>query len=67
MAFNVESCPYCGSKEIRVGYQINDGEMVSDYAGNVGCRIIHYICLGCGGIAGSRVEKPEIFNDSNVL
>lgn len=67
MSNSIEQCPYCGSEKLRIGYQIHDGEMVSDYAGDSGCRIIHKICVDCGSIVHSSVEKPEIFDDDHRL
>lgn len=62
-----EKCPYCWSARLGVGYQIGDGEMLSDYFGKAGCKIIHIICKDCGSIVRSKVEKPEIFDDDNRL
>ena len=63
----VKQCIYCGSTELRVGYQLGDGEMSSDYMGNKTCKISHIICKDCGAILMSRVDKPEIFDDDNRI
>ncbi len=63
----IKNCRYCGSAKIKVGYQIGDGEMSSDFMGNKTCRISHLICGDCGAILMSRVDNPEIFNDDNRI
>ncbi|MEG0614367.1 MAG: hypothetical protein RR540_01315 [Oscillospiraceae bacterium] len=66
-ATEVEKCQYCGSNELGVGYQLGQGEMLSDYYGKSGCKIIHVICKKCGSILQSKVSNPEIFDDENKL
>lgn len=63
----IKKCQYCGSEEIGIGYQLGDGEMSSDYMGNKTCKISHLICKKCGAILMSKVEKPEIFDDDNII
>ena len=62
-----KQCQYCGSTEHKVGYQIGDAEMSSDFMGNKTCKISHLICGSCGAILMSKVEKPEIFHDDNRI
>lgn len=63
----ITKCPYCGSDQLRVGYQLNDGAMSTDYSGSKTTKIIHTICTDCGAVVMSRVEKPEIFKDDNRI
>lgn len=63
----ITKCQYCGSEELRIGYQINDGEMSTDYRGTKTTKIVSTICKNCGAILMSKVENPEIFDDDNRL
>lgn len=57
----IESCPYCGSKNLARGYQSAQGAMLTGRSGFAGSKVEHLICTDCGSIVHSRVAKPEIF------
>jgi DNA-directed RNA polymerase subunit RPC12/RpoP len=56
-----EECPYCKSKDLSYGYQVGDGSLKLGVSGVFSSNIIHTICMECGSIIHSRVEKPEMF------
>lgn len=61
-----EECPYCKSKNLGFGYQVGDASLKLGVSGVFGSNIIHTICLECGSIIHSRVEKPDLFK-TNAL
>ncbi len=61
-----EECPYCKSKRLSYGYQVGDASLKLGVSGVFGSSIIHTICMECGSIIHSRVEKPEMFK-TNVI
>ena len=61
-----EECPYCKSKRLSFGYQVGDACLKLGVSGVFGSNIIHTICMDCGSIIYSRVEKPEMFR-TNII
>lgn len=61
-----EDCPYCNSKRLSYGYQVGDACLKLGVSGVFGSNIIHTICMDCGSIIYSRVEKPEMFKPNAV-
>lgn len=63
----VEECPYCGSKSFGEGRQMAQGNVQSTkgiFKGALtnGTPLYHTICLSCGSVVQSYVEKLDIFN-----
>ncbi len=56
----IKECPYCGSKNLTKGYQVEGGNICSDKSASFGTRVEHTICRECASIVYSKVEKPEI-------
>ncbi len=56
----IEECPYCGSKDLTKGYQINDGAVYRDKIKSFSTILEHTICKECSSVIYSRVEKTEI-------
>ena len=61
-----EECPYCKSRNLSFGYQVGDASLKLGVSGVFGSNIIHTICMECGSIIHSRVEKPEMFK-TNII
>lgn len=56
------ACPCCGSTEFALGKQIGLASIYSLKAPlTKGSHVIHVICLSCGHIDESYVEKPKNF------
>lgn len=56
----ITHCPFCGSKNLSLGYQTKASAVFSDIRGGVfGEQIEHTICLDCGSIVYSRVLSTE--------
>lgn len=59
-----DECPYCHSKNLSYGYQVGDAGLKLGVSGVFGSNIIHTICIDCGSIIHSQVEKPELFKQN---
>lgn len=56
----IQKCPYCGSDQLAVGYQMKSSAVYPDERGGVfGEQIEHTICLECGSIVYSRVLSTQ--------
>lgn len=63
----IEKCPQCGNKTFGEGRQMAQGNIQSTKGIlkgtlSVGTPLYHTICLNCGSIVRSYVEKPAIFD-----
>lgn len=63
----IKECSYCGNTEFGKGRQIGEGNLlpvkgVLKGVLNKGTSLYHTVCLNCGSIVRTYVEKPEIFN-----
>jgi len=61
-----EECPYCKSKNLAYGYQVGDASLKLGVSGVFGSTIIHTVCMECGSIIHSRVEKPDMFKPNAI-
>lgn len=55
-----EKCPYCGKEETVIGKQIGYGAIKPNK--NISLKeqpIYHVVCLNCGNIIRSYIEKPN--------
>lgn len=59
-----DECPYCHSKNLSVGYQVGSACLMLGVSGVFGSNIIHTICMDCGTIIHSAVEKPDLFKSN---
>lgn len=62
----IEECPYCGNKTFGKGRQMAQGNILSTKgvfkgALGTGTSLYHTICLNCGSVVRSYVEKTDIF------
>jgi hypothetical protein len=65
-AISIESCPFCHSNNIGVGYQLGAGQIFADiyaYQSTGDCsKVEHLLCKDCGSIIHSRVVKTDMFH-----
>lgn len=61
MDTRIKKCPYCGGTEFGEGYQSFQARMQSKNNVFKNSQIFHVICLDCGSIVRSYVEKPDKF------
>ncbi len=59
------TCPKCSGKEIGVGNQSGYAVMYPDNKMSLGSKIKYLICVECGFIIESYVEKPEKFKGTH--
>lgn len=62
----IKECPYCGNKTFSEGRQMGQGNVQSTKgvfkgALSSGTPLYHTICLKCGSVVHSYVEKVDIF------
>lgn len=62
----VKTCPYCGGTEFGKGRQMAQGNVlplkgILKGAFNTGTPLYHMICLSCGSVVRSYVEKSDKF------
>ncbi len=66
---NINLCPFCGSSNIGVGYQLGNGQMYADlyaYQSAADCsNIEHLLCKDCGSLLHSRVVRTDMFHQYN--
>ncbi len=64
----IEKCPYCGSTNIGIGFQLGNGQLFVDrdaYHSKRQCSEIEtYLCKDCGCILLQKVSRPEIFDNA---
>lgn len=63
----VNKCPYCGSDNIAIGYQLGGGRLFTDqYAYHSQTRaseIEVFFCKDCGMVIAQKVLRPQIFDN----
>lgn len=68
---HIEKCPFCQSTNIGIGYQLGEGSIFADeyaYHCSYACSsVVYLICKDCGSIIHSKVTKPEVFRQSNLV
>ena len=68
--FLPEKCPFCGSTNIGVGYQLGAGQVYADvyaYHSTRDCSPVeHLFCKDCGSILHTRVVKTDMFHPYNL-
>ena len=56
-------CPYCGSTEMRTGFQTYEATVKKQRGSMMGGSTLqHLFCGRCGMVAASRVLRPETFD-----
>lgn len=66
----IESCPFCHSSNLGVGYQLGNGQIFADVYAYQSTRdssnIEHLLCKDCGSIIHSRVVKTDMFHQYSL-
>ena len=58
-------CPYCGSTEMRTGFQSYEATVKKQRGSMMGGSTLqHLFCGRCGMVAASRVLRPETFDSA---
>ena len=58
-------CPYCGSTEMRTGFQTYEATVKKQRGSMMGGSALqHLFCGRCGMVAASRVRRPETFDSA---
>ena len=58
-------CPYCGSTEMRTGFQTYEATVKKPRGSMMGGSALqHLFCGRCGMVAASRVLRPETFDSA---
>ncbi len=58
-------CPYCGSTEMRTGFQTYEATVKKQRGSMMGGSTLqHLFCGRCGMVAASRVLRPETFDSA---
>ncbi|ABK61742.1 MULTISPECIES: hypothetical protein [Clostridium] len=60
-SINISKCPYCDGTEFGEGYQDHQAKLLSKNNIFKSAQIFHIVCINCGSIVHSYVNKPEIF------
>lgn len=65
MEIKIERWPYCGYTEFGEGIQIGHGAVQVSNRIFKSSGLYHIVCLNCGSVVRSYVDKPAKFKQDN--